>query len=224
MPSKIASRPVEEKEKFFVNLFIREGMNPGSIAKCEKRAHLKRGDGKKILRRKSVKAELQTKTAPAREEILRQEIIGEAVVKAKAAQQEELAKVVKSITFQKLNREILIDQLMQGAVGLNWHMYPSEKLEVIKAALVLEQDSKTINGSSENTPGVYQSAFRRLAPPPASPILEPPKAQEGVFDLYPGKTVPPVELVATLPPIGESTEEAPEKPSSNPNVITVEIG
>lgn len=214
----------EKTERAFLSLYIRDGAKPEVIPLCEKRAHLRSGEGKKLLRRKSVKQYVSEELQKVAEEQTRQKIIGEAVAKAAVVQQEQLKDAIADIRLRKLDRDVILDRLMYGVVGLNMHQHPDTVLNYIKTALVVEQERRTIDNPSENAPSVYQSVFRRLAPPSQSPpVLEAPSAKGEAFDLYPGKTIPPVELSGPIPPPGEAIEESPASPS-NPNVITVEIG
>src|ERR1700677_4243208 len=89
--TRIAKRPVKEKEQFFVKIYLERGATSDKIAACEKRACLKKGSGKKILARKSVKAEIKAKTEPILSEQMRQSVIGDSYEAAKIAMQRELA-------------------------------------------------------------------------------------------------------------------------------------
>ena len=57
--TRIEKRPLEEKERFFTNLFIRRGMDSSDIAYCERRACLKPGEGQEVLKRESVQQRIK---------------------------------------------------------------------------------------------------------------------------------------------------------------------
>lgn len=57
--TRIEKRPLEEKERFFTNLFIKRGMGSSDIAYCERRAYLKPGEGQEVLKRESVQQRIK---------------------------------------------------------------------------------------------------------------------------------------------------------------------
>lgn len=236
MPPRIATRPLKEKEAFFINLYVKGGADESKIASCEKRAHLKSGSGKKILARKTVQKDILTRMAPIQAEQVRQQTITEAVVVAKQTMQEELAVTIAAIKTLKLDEEILEGRLMQGVIGIDINRYPNVLLDFIKAGYVLKGSIQSGNtkrvipaeNPQENpAAGVYQSLFNRLGSTPTPsdiPSETEQDAQEtGVYDLYPQPPKPILPTANGMPLPGEAIDEVPEKPS-NPNVITVEVG
>ena len=236
MPPRIATRPLKEKEAFFINLYVKGGADDSKIDACEKRAYLKPGSGKKILKRKAVKKDILDRLAPIQTEQVRQQTITEAVALAELTMQEKLAKQVEEIKLHKVDFDVAAGRLMQMCIGLNMHMYPKELLETIKTVMVVHGSLQSGNtkrvipaeNPQENpAAGVYQSLFNRLgsAPPPAdTPSETEQDAQEtGVYDLYPQPPKPVIPTAKGMPLPGESIDEIPEKPS-NPNVITIEVG
>jgi hypothetical protein len=237
--TRIAKRPVKEKERFFVKLYLEAGAKTDKIAACEKRACLKKGSGRKILARKSVKAEIKAKTEPILSEQMRQSVIGDSYEAAKIAMQRELTLRVSAAKKLKIDKQIIDGVLMQMVLGVNMHLYPKELLDAIKAAYIvsgtLEANGQRLlappdpeGGSNRNGSGVYTTLFNRLADPAA------PKPQTEVFDLIPPAPKP---AVSKTPETIEATEKAatgaPEKEKrpnksdprkSDSRVITVEVG
>lgn len=227
MPSKtkIQTRPVKEKEKHFVNLYIRAGAIEEKIAYCEGRADLKPGHGKKILNRKTVQADIHARMEPVRLEQFRQKVLSEAAEAGKQQQQQELRDKVRAI--KKIDPELLENELMEGAIGLNWHQWPKEKLEVIKTAAIWASIFESGNtrrlqpaesGQLESTSGIYTALFARLGsgtPQQSEPAKSPENAQDDVFDLVPPSPqsiIPPAQV------------EEPAVSRSAAKVITVEVG
>jgi ribosomal protein S4E len=90
--TKIQNKCAEEKEQFFINLYVGRNAKKEHIPYCEQRATLEPGAGQKILAKKSVQEQIKTKLEPVRlaqmhQAAFRQAAITEAVAKAKAAQQ-----------------------------------------------------------------------------------------------------------------------------------------
>jgi hypothetical protein len=74
---------------------------------------------------------------PVRFEQMRQCVLGEAIVHAMAALQEELVKTAATIKEMKITRDVLEGQLMQIVVGLDWDKRPKIMLDAIRTALVV---------------------------------------------------------------------------------------
>jgi hypothetical protein len=83
-PKKISAKG---REQFSIRLYIERNAEKEHIPYCEQRVGLKPGDGRKILAKKSVQADIKARRKPIRLEQMRQATIREAVVKAKAAYQ-----------------------------------------------------------------------------------------------------------------------------------------
>ncbi len=132
--TKIENRPIEEKEKHFVNLYIKAGAGEDKsvISDCERRAHLKAGSGKNILKRKAIQKEISARMEFVKEEQIRQKFLGEAVEKAERLMQEKLSQSVLAIQRQKIDLEVLDHELMTMVTGLDMRMHPKEKLDSIK--------------------------------------------------------------------------------------------
>jgi hypothetical protein len=190
-------RTKKEIEQWFVDLYIKADAQEQHIERCEKRAHLKPGDGRKILRRKSVQAEIYRQLESVRAEQRHQATLTEAAAIAKAAVQRELSAGVSSIHRMKIDLEVLDHELMTMAVGLDKNTFPKEKLDAIKAAYVVFGTLESGNTRRLIPPehlkqnegqGTYASLFNRLALK-SSP--EPPQSQNSpsgeVFDLIPGQ-------------------------------------
>jgi hypothetical protein len=77
----------EEKEEYFIYLYVGRNAGKEHIPYCEKRAALQLGDGTKILAKKSVQADIKARMEVVRLNQIAQFMIGEAVAKAKAGQQ-----------------------------------------------------------------------------------------------------------------------------------------
>jgi len=163
----------------------------------------------------------------------RQAILSESVKAAEARIQEKLSAKAQDINQRKIELSVLEHELMMGVVGLDWQIFPKEKLEVIKAAYVVNGTMESGNsrllipkeGSGEAAAGTYTALFNRLAlsPAPAEPPHDP--SQE-VFDLIPppkALEVPKGQKNAAIPPPGESIDEAEKKPDPDSNIIHVEI-
>jgi hypothetical protein len=210
-----------EREQWFVSLFIYTyGANLSELAACEKRAGLPVGRGAKILKRKSVKAEIEKRTEPILKEQIRQEVLSPAVAKAAVFHQEQLSNKVSGIQYKKLEREVLIHELMCGVVGLDWNLWPKEKLDVIKAGLVLDgilegnslgRRTASLEPSQESAGGIYTSLFNRQALKPApEPITPQNVSNDEPADLYPVAPEPP--------PPPEASTSPPD-----PDIITVNV-
>jgi hypothetical protein len=84
-----------------------------------------------------VQEEIKARMEPVRFEQMRQCVLGEAIVHAKAALQEGLVKTAATIKELNLTREVLEGQLMQIVVGLDWDKRPKIMLDAIRTALVV---------------------------------------------------------------------------------------
>lgn len=238
MPKKkAADLTAKEKEQYFVSLYVKMGASEEGIPACEKRAHLKAGSGKKILARTSVKKDIASKMAPVQAEQVRQQTIGEAVVAAKIIYQKELSAKIELLRCHKIEFDVLEGSLMEMVLELNMHQWPKEKLEAIKTAMIVHGSLQAGNTKrvipaeeSKDNPvaGVYQALFHRLSSGPSNSkeTSQPPTdaPEPGISDLYPSAPTPKTPTVTSIPLPGESIEEPPAVKSSNPNVITVEVG
>jgi hypothetical protein len=233
MPSTSNTKSLKEREECFVRLYIDKGAQKPAIAECEKRAHLKAGSGKNILRRKAVRTEIQSKLSIVQAEQIRQKTIGEAVDLAAAKMREVLKLQISVLKTLKIEPDVLEGLLMEGALQTNLHMFPKEKLEFIKAAAVWSGTFESGNtrrlappesAGTDRPTGLYQSLFQRLASnPPADDTLPKTEAiapDDGIYDLIPSKGSPGV---AAMPAPGESLDEA-NLPVRKSDVITVEVG
>ncbi len=141
-------------------------------------------------------------------------------------------KAITSLPRTKVEGEVLEHELMRLVVGLNQNQFPKEKLEAIKAGIVLLDKSGRLivktpdNPEAGGSTGIYTNLFQRLALPDSTlTASEPPKAEEGVYDLYPQpqevREAAPANI--TLPPPGESIDEPQSPPKPNSHIIAVEI-
>lgn len=229
-------RTQKETEQWFVDLYIKAGAQEHHIEKCEKRAHLEPGCGKKILRRKTVKAEIERRLALVQAEQYRQQVIVESTQKAKQSYQEELAKQVEVIKLHRLDPAIIEGRVMQGLICLDIKAFPKAVLEYAKTAAVLHGLMRAGNDQRITPPEppargndgqwIYASIFDRPALNAAPAPPESPQAPSGeVFDLIPGRNQPEQSrAVDPLPAPGESIDEPPAKPKTDERVITVEVG
>lgn len=170
-------------------------------------------------------------------EQFRQKVLTEAVEAARKVQQEELSKIATVACRLKIQPELLDHELMMGVLGLDWQQWPKEKLEVIKAAYIVNGTMesggaklvipKGAGGDTSMATSVYASIFDRKAPE-ALPESQnaPVDGEDGVFDIIPGAVKPKIDIPKgfTMPSSGEAIDEPKEKTPSNPRVITVEIG
>lgn len=223
MPKKKAAKLTakEKNEKRFVTFYIEKGCLEIEIPDCERRAHLKAGDGARILKLKAVKEDIHRRMEPVRNEQFRQKVIADAAALAEIKIQDALREKVKGI--RKIDPELLESELMSGVMLLDWNRWPKEKLEVIKVAAVwngtfeagnTRRLAPPDNSNAELTGGMYTALFHRLGSQPV-PDVPPseiaPKAQDdGVYDLTPP---PPPAVVAPAKAL-----------DTRPNVITVEVG
>jgi len=226
---------VKEREKYFISLYVKEGAVEEKIPYAERRASLKPGTGQRILQRKKVQKEIKARMEPVRLEQMRQKMVGDAAAVANEALQNALTKKVAGICQQKIDVEILEDELMRMVVGLDQNKHPKAKLEAIIAAYVVNGKLESGNTrlvipaegtGSEAGAGMYTSLFNRLAlnAAPGEANAQPEVSYE-VRDLYPtpkGEEADSPE--GTLPPSGESIDDPPTLPSNPPRVITVEVG
>lgn len=228
MPKK----SVKENEKKFVTLYLKYGAVEECIANCERRSRLKPGSGKKILARKTIQKQINQQLEPVRMQQMRQAVIAEATDKAVVRVKEEISAKVSEIHRQGLDETILIHELMTGAIVLNVHQHPGDKLAYIKAGLVLVgslestslgrriQPLNEVPGAQSN---VYESIFDRprLTESTAPTTLESPSGEPADLFPQPARAVTPVPTI--IPPMGESIIE--EKPAAKPSrIITVEVG
>jgi hypothetical protein len=160
---------------------------------------------------------------------LRQDAIRDSAAVAKEHLQQELVAAVRDITRRKIDPEVLEHELMMGVVGLEWNRWPKEKLDVIKAAYVINGLIESGNSRriippeaphTGNSGGSYTALFYRDSSPSSA------NAHADVFDILPSiePQEPPVAtLEAKLPPPGESIDEKPTvKPAAK--IPVVEIG
>lgn len=226
---------VQERENYFINLYVKEGAVEEKIPYAERRASLKPGTGQRILQRKKVQKEIKARMEPVRLEQMRQQMVGDAAAVAHEALQNALTKKVADICQQKIGVEVLDHELMRMVVGLDQNKHPKAKLKAIIAAYVvngkLESGNRRLVIPAEGTgseagAGMYTSLFNRLAlnAAPREANARPQVSYE-VRDLYPapkGEEADSPE--ATLPPSGESIENPPTLPGNPPRIITVEVG
>ena len=140
---------------------------------------------------------------------------------------------VEETELRKIEIPVLEHELMVGAVGLDWHTNPNEKLNTIKTCFVVKGILETGNTRCIIPPeepygsgGIYQSLFSRLASSNRFPDVDasqtPIEQDNSVRDLYPQ---PPKPAPFTpLPAAGESIDEADAPPKASSRVITVEVG
>lgn len=235
MPRKSGRKTMtaKEKERRFISLYVERGAVAEKIPYCERRATLKAGAGAKILRRKSVKAEIKRLVFPIRAAQAQQATITQAVEKAKEVYAQELNTRLALIKLHQLDADVMIGRLMQGVVGLDINRQPEQVLEYIKTALVVKGTIESgrarritppENGSSERQGGIYMSLFNRLALNPKKDEPAPPPPADDVRDLFPGSTPRAMPPEDSLPPSGEAIDEPEQKPKAKSNIITVEVG
>lgn len=221
----------KEREQCFIQAHIKTGADPAKIAACEKRAGMVPGDGLELLKRRSVQKQIDQALAGIRAEQMRQAVVSEAAQEAKIQFKQEVVATVEKAKLMGLNRELLIDQLMQCAIGINMHLFPKEKLDYIKAGLVLEGiiesgQTKRVapleSGLKESSGGIYTNHFDRLAQGStgveSSPESSASPPQDDAYEL-----IPPEQKVK-LPPPGEPIHENRPTEPSRGRVITVEVG
>lgn len=229
----------KERQQFFVKLYVSAGGTEDQIHACAKRAGMKLGDAKKLLRKPSVKADVQKRLEPIRMQQVKQEVLSEATDLAVQIYGEQLKRQISEIKLYKLDKDVAIGRLMQMCIGLNMHMFPDELRKVIEMVLVYDGamqvgNTKRIIPADEGRElpgaGVYASIFDRTSqtPPQATnpSNSQPNKPDDGAADLYPSSTPTPSldSIPLVLPPAGESIEDSGPKKPENPNVITVEVG
>lgn len=219
---------LKEREQWFVSLYIKKGATAKHVAACEKRAGLIPGDGKAVLKRKSVQKQIEQALEPVKLQQVRQAVITGATIAAKKSMQEELLATVTNL--MTIKRDVLDHVLMEGVIGLNLHMYPKEKLEFLKAAYIIQGTASSTGltlSQTADTPlpgqpsGIYQSLFARQLAEPKEKPLEAPQKVDGVFDLYPST----IEQTASepIPEPAKATSE-PSKKKATTRGVTVEIG
>jgi hypothetical protein len=230
VPSKKQLRPLKSREQYFVKLYIEAGADESKIPDCERRAKLRAGHSKKILKRKAVQEEIKSRLEAVRQEQFRSKVISEATTAAEARLQEKLADKVKR---KKIDLEVLDHELMCGIEGLDWNRFPKEKLEAIKAGYVVFGTLESGNTRRLIPPehlqqnqgqSTYSSLFERLAlKSPSEPQLEARPAEDGVYDLIP-QPATSIAPTGPFPPPGEPIQDSPPAAKSDPNIITVEVG
>lgn len=230
--TRAAKLTAKEKKKYFLKLYAEKGAVEDQIPYCERRAHLKPGAGRSLLKRKWAQADLAKRTLPAVVEHVRTQVLPEAAKLAGEQLQETLKAAVDKIVRMKIEPEILEHELMAGVIGLDWNRFPKEKLDVIKAAYVVNGTMESGNSrriipaegqQTESGAGIYTSLFNRLALEPQGTETKP---DDKVYDLFPQPVKSAsVPMPALLPPPGESIEEKPVAPKeTDSRVITVEVG
>lgn len=238
--TRIARRPVKEKERFFVNLYLKQGAQPEKIAACEKRACLKKGSGTKILRRKSVKEEIRAKTAPVLGEQMRQSILGDAAEIAERTIEEKLAEKIKLAKSLRIEKPVLDGILMEMVLGLDKHYHPKELLDAIKAAYIVggAAESNSLRPvlppepQDPNHTNVYTALFNRLGAEKeksSEKTISSPPAEPEAFDLLP--PAPEAKAAPSTEEAAKAAEEQPAKPEKEPKparkssarVVTVQI-
>jgi len=126
----------KEREKYFLSLFIRHGAREEKVAYCEKRAALRAGKGKKILKRRAVQLEIKARLAPVASEQYHQAIVSEAVDAAMLRIQEGLATEAKRLEPSQID-DVIKGRLMEMVIWLDMNRSPKELLKAIKLALVV---------------------------------------------------------------------------------------
>jgi hypothetical protein len=140
---RAAKLAIKQKEKYFVNLFVNFGAIEEKIAYCEKRAALEAGAGHRILKRKKIQEEINTRMEPVRLEQMRQQLVGDAVAQVTAKLQADKDRIEReldmllSVPNMKAQGELLEGALMRLVVGLDWEKHPKIMLDAIKAAYVV---------------------------------------------------------------------------------------
>jgi hypothetical protein len=141
--AKAQNLTVEEKEKYFIGLYVKWGAIEEKIPYAERRACLKPGTGHRILKRRKVQEEIKVRMEPVRLEQMRQQLVGDAVAQVTAKLQADKDRIERELDMlmavpnMKAEGELLEGALMRLVVGLDWEKHPKVKLEAIKAAFVV---------------------------------------------------------------------------------------
>lgn len=257
MPSTARStrvRTLSRPEQRFLERYVREGATEDRIAAAERLAHVKVGDGVKMLRLAHVQDELKRRMEPVRIEQMRQQMLADAVAQVTANIQESHDRLkaemsaILSVPKMQVQEDVLEHELMRLVVGLDQDKHPGVKLEAIKAAFVVKgtlengttrRVTPPERGEGPGIPGMYRSLFdRKRAELEAAPVIEaavpqqPPFDEDQIFDLVP-QDKPAKAAEVPLPAAGEEIEAISLDPAPRPQqkavkgkreVITVEIG
>jgi hypothetical protein len=223
---KAQNLTLKEKEKYFVSLYVKEGAIDEKIRYAERRASLKPGTGQGILQRKKVQEEIKARMEPVRFEQIRQQLLGDAAAVGHEALQNDLTEKVQGICQQKIDVEVLDHELMRMVVGLDFNIFPKEKLNAIMAAYVVigKLEGKGMRcvippgNDTGATKNFYTSIFDRQNNSTDAGSNE-------IYELYP--KAPQVENDfddVTPPRSGASIDGTvvPQRP--DPSAITVEVG
>ncbi len=239
-----------EEDRFLRN-YVELGATDDQIRAAEKKARLRAGTGKRLLKRKAVQESLDERTKIVMAERERQQMVGAVVAQVTEKLEAENSRLrdelsaakrdltgVMAVPRMRIDREVLDDRLMRLVVGLDVSRYPAVIHDAIKTAYVIEglleqgttkrvvpPDLNAVQG----TTGIYASVFDRMRLDAgnsqvvdAQTVPKTPSAtSEEIFDLTP---VPPATQTARdLPPEGESILPVKRMPVPS-RVMTVEIG
>jgi len=245
--TRAASLSLEEREKWFVTLYVNAGAIPEKIPWAERRALLPPGSGEKILARQEVLARIKAKLQIFTREQQRQKLVGDEVAKVTRNLQQKTEKLeqdkkelasdlgrIMALPRMKIDEDILEHELMRLVVGLEPNRHPEEKRKAIESAYVVKglmESGRTrriitlSDTESKETTGIYTSLFQRLALKASPEGQEQPQtASEPIFDLIPSTKQPEAPQGLAMPAPGEPIDEAPPKPKTESGIITVEVG
>lgn len=236
MPRKAKNLPVKAREEHFLNLYVREGAKEEKIAACARRAKLTVPACKKLLKRKTSQQKIKQCLEPVVSEQARQQIVSQSVEVAKEMMQAQLRQQYELTKLYTLDFDVLVGRLMQMGMGLDMNRYPDQIHDVIKTLMVIHGslqagNTKKIIQSDESKENpaamVYTPLFNRLranqsASEKASEST-PNDDSDKVYELYPSSKPVVMPDLNVIPPAGESIEEKPHPPSSDPNIIVVKV-
>jgi hypothetical protein len=240
MPRKMLVR-----DKRFIEMYVLEGATEDKIRVAEKRARVRAGTGKRLLKRKTVQDELRRRLQIVKDEQEQQKLVGDAVAAKTAtlqAENAELKQKLGAITsmpdMRVVGHTVELEHHLMRIVRLDPEKFAPIKLAAIKTGFVVAGIMEDGRGRlvtppddnpSKSVPGIYSSVFDRMRLGNGEKVLDaevvPAQAKPDeaeVFDLIPQPPAPAVSV--KLPPEGESLIPPPKQAQGNARVIQIEVG
>ena len=127
-------RSPQQKEKYFISLYMRRGATEHEISYCERRACLTPGAGQIILRRKDVQEEITARMEPVRFAQMSQRLFSDEVARITAELQADRDRIkweldtIMAVPDTNIHGELLEHALMRLMPGLDWESHPEVTL------------------------------------------------------------------------------------------------
>jgi hypothetical protein len=220
--------PLTPEEKL-VRYYIAGGATEEALPKVAKRLKMTLPAVKKLLKKKAVQADLAARLAPVEREQERQELVGDAVVKATADDKQRIAELEAQLAAATQMPDLdltedMLDRELARLARLDGEKHGRVKLAAIQTGYVVkgitrqgrtERVMPSVTDMPQPGGGVYSAIFqqereqRRIAaggepepaPVPTTATPEPPPILDAeVFDVFPADKPAEAPKEETIPP------------------------